>query len=276
MAIHAFAKASLFLVAGHLIHGTHSRFLCGDLEFGKRMKTAFAVTLIASSFLVGIPLLTAYWVKSSMDVLYEHLWLHHDMLWPIVLLIVISLLYSAVLAKFLSLNFIKGEKPEHEHLEGGGLMKLGYVLMVAMLFVISCGIIIFEEAAHFRHAGGEAMSIGVGLAILVVFIVAVYKPSISALPRFGSFLNDRMYLPYLNDYILPKIGFFISHILDDYVNPAIDGLFNTKVIPGLFGWTSRRVRAIQSGYLSRYINIVLGLVMIILVIVVILVRGVWQ
>jgi len=85
-----------------------------------------------------------------------------------------------------------------------------------------------------------------------------------------------MYLPYLNDYILPKIGFFISHILDDYVNPAIDGLFNTKVIPSLFGWTSRRIRAIQSGYLSRYINIVLGLVMIILVIVVILVRGVWQ
>ena len=276
MAIHAFAKASLFLVAGHLIHGTHSRFLCGDFEFGKRMKTAFAVTIIASSFLVGIPLLTAYWVKSSMDVLYEHLWIHHDMALPLVLLIVISLLYSAVLAKFLSLNFIKGEKPEHEHLEGGGLMKLGYVLMASVLFVISCGIIIFEEAEHFRHAGGEAMSIGVGLAILVVFIVAVYKPSISALSRFGSFLNDRMYLPYLNDYILPKIGFFISHILDDYVNPAIDGFFNTKVIPGLFGWTSRRIRAIQSGYLSRYINIVLGLVMIILVIVVILVRGVWQ
>ncbi len=276
MAIHAFAKASLFLVAGHLIHGTHSRFLCGDFEFGKRMKTAFAVTIIASSFLVGIPLLTAYWVKSSMDVLYEHLWLHHDMTLPLVLLIVISLLYSAVLAKFLSLNFIKGEKPEHEHLEGGGLMKLGYVLMVSVLFVISCGIILFEEAEHFRHAGGELMSIGVGLAILVVFIVALYKPSISALSRFGSFLSDRMYLPYLNDYILPKIGFFISHILDDYVNPAIDGFFNTKVIPGLFGWTSRRIRAIQSGYLSRYINIVLGLVMIILVIVVILVRGVWQ
>jgi NADH-quinone oxidoreductase subunit L len=29
---HAFAKATLFLVAGHLIHATHDRFCCGDLN----------------------------------------------------------------------------------------------------------------------------------------------------------------------------------------------------------------------------------------------------
>ncbi len=277
MAVHAFAKASLFLVAGHLIHATHSRFLGGDLKFAKHMKTAFAVTIIASTFLVGIPPFTSYWVKSMMDEVKLHLLTEHEMIWPIVLLVLVSLVYSAILAKFLSLNFIKGEKPEHEHFEGGGLMKLGYVLMASVLFWLMYHIFMLEETEHFVTAGGETMSLYVGAAILVVFVAAVFKPRISAFSsNIGAFFNDRMYLPFVNDYILPKAGFFISHILDDYVNPAIDGLFNTKVIPGVFGWTSRRIRSIQSGYLSRYINIVLGLVMIILVIVVIWLRGVWQ
>ena len=283
MAVHAFAKASLFLVSGHLIHATHSRFLCGGIEFGKRMKTAFIVTILAAIFLIGIPPFAAYWVKSLMDEVKLHLF-HHAMeteathlVLPIILLILTSLVYSAILAKFLSLNFIKGEKPEHEHLEGGGLMKLGYVLMVSVLFWLTYHIFVLEETEHFVHAGTESLSIGVGLAILVVFVAAIYKPRISAFSsNIGAFFNDRMYLPFVNDYILPKAGFFISRIVDDYGNRGIDGLFNTKVVPGLFGWISRRIRAIQTGYLSRYINIVLGLVMIILVIVVIWVRGVWQ
>lgn len=134
MAVHAFAKASLFLVSGHLIHATHSRFSCGGFEFGKRMKIPFIVTIIATTFLVGIPPLTAYWVKSAMDKSMEILWHEHHMLLPIILLILTSLIYSAIMARFLSLNFVRGEKPEHEHLEGGGLMKLGYTMMVSGLF----------------------------------------------------------------------------------------------------------------------------------------------
>jgi len=77
----------------------------------------------------------------------------------------------------------------------------------------------------------------------------------------------------VNDYIMPKIGFFVSHVVQDYGNRGIDGMFNTVVVPGLFGWISRGIRSIQTGYLSRYINIVLGLVMIVLILVTI--GGVW-
>jgi len=277
MAVHAFAKASLFLVSGHLIHVTHSRFLCGGIEFGKRMKTAFIVTILAAIFLIGIPPFAAYWVKSLMDEVKLHLLTEHEMILPIALLILTSLVYSAMLAKFLSLNFIKGDKPKHEHLEGGGLMKLGYVLMVAVLFWLTYHIFVLEETEHFVHAGTEYLSIAVGLAILVVFVAAIFKPRLSAFSsNIGAFFNDRMYLPFVNDYILPKTGFFISHIVNDYGNRGIDGLFNTRVVPGIFGWISRRIRAVQTGYLSRYINIVLGLVMIILVIVVVLLREVWM
>ena len=266
MAIHAFAKASLFLVSGHLIHATHSRFLCGNFEFAKRMKPAFIVTILASIFLVGIPPFGAYWVKSMMDELKLHLWHHNGMILPIVLLITISLVYAAVIAKFLSLNFIKGDKPEHEHLEGGGLMKLGYGLMVSVLFVLSYGIFKFEETQHFVHAGSENLSIIVGLSILVVFVAAIYKPQIKAFSsNIGVFFNDRMYLPFLNDYIVPKTGFFIAHLVQDYGNRAIDAFFNTTVIPGFFKAISRAIRAIQTGFLTTYVKIAIGFVLLILI-----------
>jgi len=265
MAVHAFAKASLFLVSGHLIHATHTRFSVGGLEFGKRMKTPFIVTIIATTFLIGMPPFTAYWVKSGMDEVMEHL-IHHGMVIPLVLLILTSLVYSAILAKFLSLNFIKGEKPHAEHLEGGGLMKLGYVLMVSMLFVLFYLIFTSAETAGFVHAGFVPTSFAVGMAILVAYVIAIYKPRVTSLSKLGTFFNDRMYLPFVNDYIIPKTGFFVSHLVQDYGNRGIDGFFNTKVMPGLFERISKGIRTIQTGYLKTYIRIVLGLVMIFLVI----------
>ncbi|RJS83967.1 NADH-quinone oxidoreductase subunit L [Methanophagales archaeon] len=265
MAVHAFAKASLFLVSGHLIHATHTRFSVGGLEFGKRMKTPFIVTIIATTFLIGMPPFTAYWVKSGMDEVMEHL-IHHGMVIPLVLLILTSLVYSAILAKFLSLNFIKGEKPHAEHLEGGGLMKLGYVLMVSMLFVLFYLIFTSAETAGFVHAGFVPTSFAVGMAILVAYVIAIYKPRVTSLSKLGTFFNDRMYLPFVNDYIIPKTGFFVSHLVQDYGNRGIDGFFNTKVMPGLFERISKGIRTIQTGYLKTYIQIVLGLVMIFLVI----------
>jgi len=230
------------------------------------MKPAFIVTILASIFLVGIPPFGAYWVKSMMDELKLHLWHHNDMILPIVLLIIISLVYAAVIAKFISLNFIKGDKPEHEHLEGGGLMKLGYGLMVAVLFVLSYAIFKFEETQHFVHAGGESLSIIVGMSILVVFVAAIYKPQIKAFSsNIGVFFNDRMYLPFLNEYIVPKIGFFIAHLVQDYGNRAIDAFFHTKVVPGFFKAISRAIRAIQTGFLTTYVKIAIGFVLLILV-----------
>ncbi|NVM23583.1 MAG: polysulfide reductase NrfD, partial [Desulfobacterales bacterium] len=190
-----------------------------------------------------------------------------------------SVVYSGIMAKFLALNFIKGEKPHHEHTEGGGLMKLGYILMVSVLFLLFYLIFTREETHEFVAAGSflrEGMitvSFGVGILALTAYIFALYKPRISALSGLGTFFSDRMYLPFLNDFIMPKTGFFVSRIVQDYGNRGIDGFFNTQVIPGLFGGISRSIRTLQTGYLSRYINIVLGLVMIILIIAA--VGGVW-
>ncbi|MHC1610994.1 MAG: NADH-quinone oxidoreductase subunit 5 family protein [Candidatus Methanospirareceae archaeon] len=264
LATHAFAKATLFLVSGHLIHATHTRFSVGDLEFGKKMKIGFATTIIATTFLVGIPPLTAYWVKSAMDHVMEDLAIEYSIA-PLILLLLTSILYSGVLAKFTSTNFIKGEKPHEEHLEGGGLMKAGYVMMVSVLFVIFYLIFTQTELAEFVHAGFEPLSIGVGIAALVAYGFGVNKPRIASLQKLGTFFSDRMYFPYLNDFFCPKIGFFFSRICD-YVSRGLDSFCNIWVMPELFRRISGGIRLIQTGELNRYVQIVLPLVMALLII----------
>ncbi len=261
--VHAFAKASLFLVAGHLIHATHDRFCSGNLAFSRKMKVAFAVTIIATISLAGIPPFTAYWVKSGMDGVMEHL-MEEGLSLPFYLLVLVSIIYSAFLAKFLSLNFIKGEYPHHEHTEGGGLMKLAYSAMVSMLIVLLAVILLqYEEhAAHFVEEGYLRMSLYVGLLVTASYLITLYKPT-SRL-KIGVLLTDRMYLPFLNDFIVPKIGWAIAAIVDVF-NRAIDFFFHTA-IPGFFERVSIAIRSIQTGYLKSYVKIVAASIMLFLVI----------
>jgi len=261
MAVHAFAKATLFLVSGHLIHATHSRFSEGDLEFGKKMLPAFLATVLATALLVGF-LPPAYWVKSAMDEVMEHLLMHEKMGIPFVLLVAASICYAAILARFLSLNFLKGEKPHHEHVEGATLMKAGYLMMVSVLFILI--FIILTQLHEFVSAGFMPASFAVGSAVFIAYIGAIARPRISTLSKIGTFFNDRMLLPALNDFIAPAIGFAVAKAVN-YGNKGIDAFCNTKVMPALFEIISKGIRAIQTGYLKDYTKIVLGFVMFFLI-----------
>ena len=259
---HAFAKATLFLVAGHLIHETHDRFLCGDLEVAKKMKLTFVVTIIATVMLAGIPPLTAYWVKSAMDEVMHAL--HEVGEAPLFLLIIISAVYSAFLAKFLSMNFVKG-RHVHLHLHGGGLMKTGYTLMVSMLFLLLAVILlgIDEHVEEFVKAGFHATSFMVGVLVTVAYAVGFVKPTLET--KVGQVLADRFYLMALNDFIVPKIGWaFVTAV--DYGNRAID-FFTHRAIPGLFDSVSRGIRVLQTGRLSHYVQLALGALMLLLIVV---------
>ncbi len=259
---HAFAKATLFLVAGHLIHETHDRFLCGDLEVAKKMKLTFVVTIIATVMLAGIPPLTAYWVKSAMDEVMHAL--HEVGEAPLFLLIVISAVYSAFLAKFLSMNFVKG-RHVHLHLHGGGLMKTGYTLMVSMLFLLLAVILlgIDEHVEEFVKAGFHATSFMVGVLVTVAYAIGFVKPTLET--KVGQVLADRFYLMALNDFIVPKIGWaFVTAV--DYGNRAID-FFTHRAIPGLFESVSKGIRVLQTGRLSHYVQLALGALMLLLIVV---------
>ncbi len=263
--VHAFAKASLFLVAGHLIHATHDRFCVGNLVFAKKMKAAFIVTIVATLFLSGIPPFTAYWVKSAMDGVMEHL-VEEGLTLPFYLLVIASVIYSAFLAKFLSLNFLKGEQPKHEHLEGGGLMKLAYATMVSMLFLLIFAIFSIEEyGEHFVEEGFLKTSFAVGILVTASYLITLYQPSVKAFSKIGVFLTDRMYLPFLNDFIVPKVGWFIAAIVD-YSNMGIDFFFH-RAIPSSFDVVSRMIRYVQKGYMTTYLKIVVAWIMLFIVVI---------
>ncbi len=262
--VHAFAKATLFLVAGHLIHVTHDRFCGGDTEVAKKMKLTFLVTAFATISLAGIPPFTAYWVKSAMDEVMHGL-IEHGMALPLTLLITISIIYSAFLAKFLSLNFLKGKKV-HLHLHGGGLMGAAYTVMVSMLLVLLYLIMTGQEevAGEFFHEGFVSTSLAVGAAVTVSYFFALIKPSIPQLSTVGRVLSDRLYMPFLNDLIVPKIGWVLVAIVD-VCNRGVDFFFH-QAIPAFFESASKSIRKIQKGYLASYMRVTLAAVMVLLVI----------
>jgi NADH-quinone oxidoreductase subunit L len=170
---------------------------------------AFVATIFATICLSGIPPFTAYWVKSAMDeVIHEVGWI------PLCMLVVTSVIYSAFLAKFLSLNFIKGMRPKHLHLHGETLMPIAYTIMVSMLAVLLYEILCDIEpiAGGFVEKGFERSSLAVGLAVLISYVIALKIPRYDT--PVGRFLGDRMYLPALNDLILPKIGWAIVRLVD--------------------------------------------------------------
>lgn len=256
---HAFAKATLFLVAGHLIHETHDRFCCGDKELAKHLKPAFIATIVATLCLSGIPPLTAYWVKSGMDYVMHAL--EHDFGYiPLILLVVTSAVYSGFLAKFLSLNFVKGRRV-HIHPHGGRLMEIAYTVMFsALIFLLVIYVTSHEEPfEEFYHEGLLTSSVVVGLIVLAAYVFALYKPQIKS--KVGEFLGDRMYLPFLNDFIVSKFG-WATAALSDYGNRSIDFVCH-KAIPSLFEIYSKGVRAVQSGNVNTYVKIAVAFVFIV-------------
>jgi len=262
---HAFAKATLFLVAGHLIHVTHTRFSVGDLKLASKLKIACIITIIATLCLSGIPPLTAYWVKSAMDEV-MHGVEHYLGYLPLIMLIITSTVYSGFLAKFLSMNFIKGERPHHEHIHGGGYMASAYTIMCIMLIVLLYRIAAAAEPVlgEFIEVGYKHSSFIIGLLVLVAYLIGLFKPTVKALSKIGTFLSDRMYMPFLNDLIVPAVGWFGAKIAD-YSNRGIDWFCHTG-IPDFFNNISIKIRSIQTGYLRTYIKIVTGIVLVIFLI----------
>ncbi|MFP3160224.1 MAG: proton-conducting transporter membrane subunit, partial [Vulcanisaeta sp.] len=266
--IHALAKATLFLVSGHLIHETHTRFNMGDWEFGKRMKAAFYAALAAAISLGGVPPLAGYWVHAAMDetateavtvVGYG----------AYILMLLASLAYVAFLSRFVSLNFIKGEKP-HTHEEHGRypLMVAAYVITgTAALAALAVPFTLVPSV--FLSAGVDPVAVAIGVVLWVIFVVALLKPRVGNLGLITRIFERRYYIQAFMDVVLSGFGYVLT-VVAFYIYKGFDILFDF-VIPDAFTALSRYIRSIQRGYLRTYLEMLLVTLAVAILIILIII-----
>ena len=145
-------------------------------------------------------------------------------------------------------------------------MPFAYATMASMLALLLYLILTGTEhvAGHFMEMGAVQSSLMVGLGVTATYIIALYKPRIEALSSIGTFLSDRMYMPFLNDFIVPKIGWAVAWLVS-WGNAAIDWFCHSG-IPAALNKLSMAIRSIQIGYLRAYMKIALGFVMLAIVV----------
>jgi len=266
--IHALAKATLFLVSGHLIHETHTRFNMGDWEFGKRMKAAFYAALAAAISLGGVPPLAGYWVHAAMDETTTEA-ITVVGYGAYILMLLASLAYVAFLSRFVSLNFIKGEKP-HTHEEHGRypLMVAAYVITgTAALAALAVPFTLVPSV--FLSAGVDPVAVAIGVVLWVIFVVALLKPRVGNLGLITRIFERRYYLQAFMDVVLSGFGYVLT-VVAFYIYKGFDILFDF-VIPDAFTALSRYIRSIQRGYLRTYLEMLLVTLAVAILIILIII-----
>ena len=266
--IHALAKATLFLVSGHLIHETHTRFNMGDWELGKRMKAAFYAALAAAISLGGVPPLAGYWVHAAMDeTATEAVTVVGYGVY--ILMLLASLAYVAFLSRFVSLNFIRGEKP-HAHEEHGRypLMVAAYVITgTAALAALAVPFTLVPSV--FLSAGVDPVAVAIGVVLWVIFVVALLKPRVGNLGLITRIFERRYYIQAFMDVVLSGFGYVLT-VVAFYIYKGFDILFDF-VIPDAFTALSRYIRSIQRGYLRTYLEMLLVTLAVAILIILIII-----
>jgi NADH-quinone oxidoreductase subunit L len=240
----------------------------GDWEFGKRMKAAFYAALAAAISLGGVPPLAGYWVHAAMDettteavtvVGYG----------AYILMLLASLAYVAFLSRFVSLNFIKGEKP-HTHEEHGRypLMIAAYVITgTAALAALAVPFTLVPSV--FLSAGVDPVAIAIGVVLWVIFVVALLKPRVGNLGLITRIFERRYYLQAFMDVVLSGFGYVLI-VVAFYIYKGFDILFDF-VIPDAFTALSRYIRSIQRGYLRTYLEMLLVTLAVAILIILIII-----
>lgn len=266
--VHALSKATLFLVSGHLIHVTHTRFNTGNLELGKSMKPAFYATLAAAITLGGVPPLAGYWVHAAMDEAVTET-ISVAGYGAYILMILTSLAYVAFLARFTSLNFIKGEPP-HAHEEHGKypLMVAAYTITgTAALAALALPFTITPSI--FIHAGFDSIVIAIGIVLWIIFAIALIKPRVGNLGIITRIFERRYYIQVFMDVVLAGFGFILT-LAAFYIYRGIDAFFNF-IIPNATIVLSRHIRSIQRGYLRTYLEMLLVTLAVAILIILIII-----
>jgi NADH-quinone oxidoreductase subunit L len=262
--IHALSKATLFLVSGHLIHETHTRFNLGNWRLAEKLPAGFYSTLAAALALGGIPPFAAYWVHSAMDELMTDV--GNVVGWgAYALLLLTSFTYVVFLARFMSLNFIKGDDPGEVEGHGGSIMAGTYTAIATAALLVAVPILMMAVPNVILGAGFDPVVFLISLAITITFLVVTYKPRSASFALVSPVFERRYYIQAFMDVVLAGFGSALTAFAMLF-SRGFDWLFN-NAIPRLFKATSATIRGMQDGLIRNYVKAILVVMTIILLII---------
>ncbi|WP_299815772.1 monovalent cation/H+ antiporter subunit A [uncultured Jannaschia sp.] len=237
---HATFKAALFMSAGIIDHGAHTRDIRHLGGLRRLMPVTFVIATLAALSMAGIPLLNGFLSKEMMLEEAAHTTLF-DLPWLVPALAVLGSLFSAAYCfRFVGQVFfgpVRDDYPSHPHDPGPGLWGPPALLVV---LVVGIGVMPFLAEPFVKLVtaavlGGTAEVPGAHLAIWHGLTPALYMSIVAVGGGLLLFLAHRP----------------AQRLWDGTPRPEAKALFD-GLVAGAVGLARRTVAPLHDGAFSRY------------------------
>lgn len=278
----AFSKALLFLGAGSVIHALEEQniFKMGNLK--SRMPITTWTFVIGALALVGIFPLAGFWSKD--EILSSALYSGHTGLY--IIGTIVAFMTAFYMFRLIFVAFFGNKSPKSNTHESGWVMTLPLIILAILSVVVglvnspwfydifgqSFGTFIyFGEAeapsVNMIVAGASTAAALAGIAA-AWFIYTKRAVDTKALSKkwngLYKLLYNKFYIDDLYNWAFDRIMIGLGKAFDWIEHKLIDGIFDG--IAHILGFTSKKGRVLQTGYLQTYALVIFAAVVIIVMV----------
>lgn len=279
---HAFFKALLFLGAGSVIHAVHEQniFKMGDLK--SKMPITTWTFVIGSLALAGIFPLAGFWSK---DEILNAAWSSGNIGLYIIGTVVAFMTAFYMFRLIFTAFFGKNRSNHHAH-ESNWVMTLPLILLAVLsvfagfanspwiyeTFGKSFSSFIFFGESHAPHVNMAVAGVSTVVALAGIFTawLLYYKKVVdtAALAKkwngLYKLMYNKFYIDNLYGWIFDRIMMVSGKVFDWIEHKVIDGIFDGFAV--LIGWTGKKTRVAQTGYLQSYALVMITAVILIIIV----------
>lgn len=279
---HAFFKALLFLGAGSVIHAIEEQniFKMGNLK--AKMPITTWTFVIGSLALAGIFPLAGFWSKD--EILSAALTSGHTGLY--VVGTIVAFMTAFYMFRLIFVAFFGKQRGENHAHESKWVMTLPLVILAVLSVVAgltnsswfydtfgkSFGTFIFFKEAEAPHVDMAVAGISTVMALAGIFTAwLIYiKQAVNTEKLAKKFnglyklLYNKFYIDELYGWVFDGIMLAAGRVFDWIDHKIIDGLFDG--IARLVGYTGKKTRIAQTGYLQSYALVIFTAVVIIVIV----------
>jgi NADH-quinone oxidoreductase subunit L len=290
LASHAMFKASLFMIAGGLLHVAHSRFMDDMGGLKKHMRKSYIAIMAAGLSLAGAPIITSgFWSK---DAIFAALLGSNYALAPVlyILAVLVAMMTAFYTMRMVGMamfgnksNHIRKLEEKHHLHEVSALMWIPFSILAAGTIIVGISGPFVESFMHERigeflvHTYGievpheeeegiklnmtavasSLISFGIGAGLgYIYYIKRAADPSVIARNAFTrgiyKFLENRWYINSIYYWLFVIGPLFIARIFWRYFESiAVEGI--NPALQFSMAWWSKILRYMQSGVVQTYV-----------------------